>query len=425
MKPLNRTIIIIISFLCFSVQSVLSQSSKTKFNIEIKNSIGDPQQEAFIKISGRSETYRPDSCGIIKFEYEVPKSYKRTANIYLNNNKEKPVKSFTLDEDNNELSFIIDTKDNLLEFKKDNNTFVIEGIVYDEEGAPIEGAVVCIQGTGRYARTDEIGLFSIEADYNHNIIIRADGMENMSLNITPFLSNNKEAYSIKMKSKGENKIYTSVEKKPQYPGGMRYFKRYIDMNLKYPEQAKKDSIEGVVVMQFVVEKNGDITNPKVARKLEPSLDSIAMQLITHMPKWIPGSDHGITVRCRYSVPISFRIPVPKPVTPQKDSIIADSTIFQKDSITADSICNDTINMDKSIKDSLAKDSIIIANDSIANDSITATTDINNIKVKKRNIFVRFFRWLFGIKDKDEEIIKSETEEKIIPDTAIKEADNNE
>ena len=324
MKRIYKTILLTFIIHSFITPILSAQNSKTKFTVEIKNSIGLPQKEAFIKISGRNDTYKPDSLGVIRFEYEVPLSYKRTANIYLNSDKDKSVRNFTLDKDNNSLSFIIDTKDNLLEFKKENNTFGIEGIVTDEEGQPIEGAVVSIQGTGRCTLTDEIGLFTIEADYNHYIIIRANGMENMSLNVTPFLSNRDESYNIKMKSKGENRIYTSVEKKPQYPGGMGYFKKYIDRNLKYPEQAKKDSIEGVVVMQFIVEKNGDITSPKVVRNLEPTLDSIAMNLIRNMPRWTPGSDHGTIVRCKYSIPISFKIPVPKPIIEKKDSIITDS-----------------------------------------------------------------------------------------------------
>lgn len=377
------------------LQTITAQNNKTSFKVEIKNSIGESQNEVFLKISGRNDIYKPDSCGIIKFEYEVPKSYKRTANIYLNKDKNNPVRSFTLDKENSNLFFTIDSKEDLLEFKKGNNTFYIEGIVTNQEGEPIEGAVVSIQGTGRYTLTDEIGLFTIDADYNHYIIIRADGMENMSLNVTPFLSNKDDAYTIKMKSKGENRVYTSVEKKPQYPGGMGSFKRYIDRNLKYPEKAKKDSIEGVVVMQFVVEKNGDITSPRIVRNLEPSLDSIAMKLVKNMPKWVPGSDHGTIVRCRYSVPISFKIPVPKPISTKKDSIVADSIRLLKDSINTDSIAIDSLR-----NDSLMKDSIIIGADSIKNDSIIAEADNSNVKTKKRNAFIRFFRWLFGIKDND-------------------------
>ena len=421
--------------------SSINDNGKTKFKVEVKNSIGEPQTKIFLKITGRSEVYKVDSCGIINFEYEIPKNYKRTANIYLNEDTKNPEKTFTLDEENTVLNFCIDTKEDILRFKQENSTFNIEGIVTNEDGEPITGATVSIQGTGRYATTDEIGLFSIDADFNHYIIIRADGMENISMTVSPFLMNQNDAYPIVMRKKSGEKIYSSVETMPEYPGGMKYFKRYIDRNLKYPEEAKRNKIEGVVVMQFVVEKNGDITSPKVVRRLEASLDSVAMNLIKGMPRWTPASDHGVKVRCKYSVPIAFKIPVPKPVVIENnpikeiagDSLVTlnDSTILRPDTLIQDSILSDSI-----IKNKLLNDSTIIANDSISNDSIISTklTDKedtatgNTTKVKKRNAFVRFFRWLFGIKDKEEkknEETKENKEIKELPEQNSTEIENKD
>ena len=364
--------------------SSINDNGKTKFKVEVKNSIGEPQTKIFLKITGRSEVYKVDSCGIINFEYEIPKNYKRTANIYLNEDTKNPEKTFTLDEENTVLNFCIDTKEDILRFKQENSTFNIEGIVTTEDGEPITGATVSIQGTGRYATTDEIGLFSIDADFNHYIIIRADGMENLSMTVSPF---------------------------------------------------------GVVVMQFVVEKNGDITSPKVVRRLEASLDSVAMNLIKGMPRWTPASDHGVKVRCKYSVPIAFKIPVPKPVVIENnpikeiagDSLITlnDSTILRPDTLIQDSILSDSI-----IKNKLLNDSTIIENDSIRNDSIISTkltgkedtATGNTTKVKKRNAFVRFFRWLFGIKDKEEkknEEIKENKEIKELPEQNSTEIENKD
>lgn len=429
MNQMNRIKLYFILILLFT-SSFLSASStinsikgdeKTKFKVEIRNSIGDPQTNVFLKITGRSEVFKADSCGIINFEYDIPESYSRTASIYLDEDPKIPEKTFTLDKNNTYLDFCIDSKSDILKFKQDNSTFYIEGIVTDEKGEPITGATVSIQGTGRHTFTDEIGLFSIDADFNHYIIIRADGMENLSMTVSPFLMNQHDAYNIVMRKKSGEKIYSSVETMPQYPGGMKYFKRYIDRNLKYPEEAKKNKIEGVVVMQFVVEKNGDITNPRVMRRLDESLDSVAMNLIKGMPRWIPASDHGIKVRCKYSVPIAFKIPVPKPVVvdsiPIKGKALADSTTIVQDSIIMkpDTLATDSLITKTIINDSITNDSVIITNDSIANDSTLIKKEIDNdrvikdnkTKVKKRNIFVRFFRWLFGIKDKEDKTIENE------------------
>lgn len=420
MKRINLYITILLLYLSSANANtaVNNDDTKTKFKVEIKNSIGEPQTNVFLKIAGRSDVYKVDSCGIISFEYEVPKNYKRTANIYLNEDTKTPEKTFTLDKDNTELNFCIDTKKDILRFKQENSIFNIEGIVTTEDGEPITGATVSVQGTGKYTLTDEIGLFSIDADFNHYIIIRADGMENLSMTVSPFLINQNEAYSIVMRKKSGDKVYSSVEKMPEYPGGMKYFKRYIDRNLKYPEEAKKNKIEGVVVMQFVVEKNGDITNPRVVRRLEASLDSVAMNLVKGMPRWTPASDHGVKVRCKYSVPIAFKIPVPKPAVidnnPIKE-IKTDSLTTVKDSIT---IMPDTLITDSIANDIILKDSIVLSTDTIANDSTIIQKQSENekitadksVKVKKRNIFVRFFRWLFGIKDKENKPDEVRTED---------------
>lgn len=447
MKRINLYIIITILLTAFkvsasSVTNNISEEEKTKFTVEIKNSIGEPQTKVFLKITGKSDIYRADSCGIINFEYEVPQNYMRTANIYLNEDTKNPEKSFTLNKDNNVLDFCIDTKEDILKFKQENSSFYIEGIVTTENGEPITGATVSIQGTGRYAITDEIGLFSIDADFNHYIIIRADGMENLSMTVSPFLMNQKDAYPIVMRPKNGDKIYSNVETMPEYPGGMKYFKRYIDRNLKYPEEAIKNKIEGVVVMQFVVEKNGDITSPKVVRKLEASLDSVAMNLIKGMPRWTPASDHGIKVRCKYSIPIAFKIPVPKPTgvdnSPIKDitsadsiRVLNDSTIIKPDTLSTDSVLNDSV-----LRKKILSDSITVVNDSISNDSTLikkqpekdTSVESKTVKVKKRNIFVRFFRWLFGIKDKEEKNDKEATvEEKSndISNTPVQQATKEE
>ena len=367
MKRINLYIIITILLTVFkvsasSVTNNISEEEKTKFTVEIKNSIGEPQTKVFLKITGRSDIYRADSCGIINFEYEVPKNYTRTANIYLNEDPKNPEKTFTLNKENNVLDFCIDTKEDILKFKQENSTFYIEGIVTTENGEPITGATVSIQGTGRYATTDEIGLFSIDADFNHYIIIRADGMENLSMTVSPFLMNQKDAYPIVMRPKSGDKIYSNVENMPEYPGGMKYFKRYIDKNLKYPELAKENKIEGVVVMQFVV-----------------SADSIR--------------------------------------------VLNDSTIIKPDTLSTDSVLNDSVLNDSVLNDSVLRkkilsDSITVVNDSIGNDSTLikkqsekdTSVESKTVKVKKRNIFVRFFRWLFGIKDKEEKNDKEATVE---------------
>ena len=270
--------------------------------------------------------------------------------------------------------------------------------------------------------SDEIGLFRIEADYNHPITIRAERMENRSLNITTFLQHPDEPYTVIMYRKNSTRIYSVVEEMPEYPGGMKAFVNYLKRKLVYPPQAKKENLEGVVAVQFVVEKDGRITSPTVVRSLRADMDSAALTAIRNMPNWIPAREHGMRVRCKYSVPVQFKIERPKP-TPKKTPLATDTIAAPKDSLGTDSLTTDSLKKivlpgDSLLKDSLRikpdsllqrgdslllrPDSLTALNDSlvVSNDSIAAqpTTDQPADKPKKRNIFVRFFRWLFGIKD---------------------------
>lgn len=408
---------------------------KTTFRITVLKTNGEPQPGMILKISSRNQEYTGDSQGVITFQYEIEDSYTRSANLYFPTDRDKPVASFALEPENATKTFYLDSPQDIVAYKQSQQTFPIEGYVTTASGEPITGAVVSIQGTGRRVTTDEIGLFQIDADYNHPITVRADGMENQSVSIQAFLQNPNEPYTIVMQRKSSSRIYASAEQMPQYPGGMKAFQNYLKRNLKYPPQAKRDSIEGVVAIQFVVERNGRITSPVIVRSLEPSMDTVALNVIRNMPHWIPAKDHGTIVRCKYSVPVQFKIERPKPVQP-KPILANKDSILHKDSLLADSLRMDSVSMDslrlkKLIPDSLQTDSLRLRPDSLRllpdslrmpndslllkkdsllapadslvapKDSLTQTPDTNAEpqKPKKRNIFVRFFRWLFGIKDK--------------------------
>ena len=91
---------------------------------------------------------------------------------------------------------------------------------------------------------------------------------------------------------------------PSFPGGTSGVMKYLSENIKYPVVAQKNGVQGRVVVSFVVERDGSITDVKVARSVDPSLDREAMRVVRSMPHWIPGKQNGSTVRVKYSMPIS-------------------------------------------------------------------------------------------------------------------------
>ncbi len=105
----------------------------------------------------------------------------------------------------------------------------------------------------------------------------------------------------------ENKIFDVVEQMPSFPGGNAALMKYLSDNVKYPVVAQENGVQGRVVVSFVVEKDGHITDVKVVRSVDPSLDKEAARVVKSMPTWIPGKQNGSAVRVKYNVPVSFRL----------------------------------------------------------------------------------------------------------------------
>jgi TonB family protein len=106
---------------------------------------------------------------------------------------------------------------------------------------------------------------------------------------------------------GEDKVYTVIEKMPQYPGGVNELMRYLARNIKYPVEAQKKGIQGKLIVQFVVNKLGKVENAKVLRGVDPSIDQEGLRVVNTFPDWIPGEQSGKKVSVFYTLPIAFKL----------------------------------------------------------------------------------------------------------------------
>ncbi len=114
----------------------------------------------------------------------------------------------------------------------------------------------------------------------------------------------------------ENGVYFVAEKMPEFPGGQEALMKYLSMNVRYSAEAQKNRIGGRVIVQFVITEDGSITQEKIVRGVEASLDTEALRVVRQMPKWSPGMEKGEPVKVRCNIPIFFRMPdewaAPKP-----------------------------------------------------------------------------------------------------------------
>lgn len=113
----------------------------------------------------------------------------------------------------------------------------------------------------------------------------------------------------------KNVDYDVVETMPQFPGGQGVLMKYLAANIKYPASAVKAKKQGRVLVTFVIQKDGSVTNARIARSVDPELDAEALRIVKAMPNWTPGTQDGKPVNVKYIIPVKFSLPTD--VTPVK------------------------------------------------------------------------------------------------------------
>ena len=140
-------------------------------------------------------------------------------------------------------------------------------------------------------------------------IVETKVLENQSS--SPVLVKEKPLMAVsdttKKKKTAEDPVFMVVEEMPEYPGGLNACMQFIARNIKYPVLASEAKVEGRVIVQFVVDKDGSIVEQRVARSVEPSLDAEALRVVSMMPKWKPGKQKGQNVRVQFAMPVTFRL----------------------------------------------------------------------------------------------------------------------
>ena len=198
----------------------------------------------------------------------------------------------------------------------DDKKFIAKGVVYDYDKAqptPIVGAVILVEGTKKGTVTDREGKFQIEVSMGDRITASYVGYESKTIGVSKIYSESSKSneYYIGLNKETEadeqEKVYDVVEQMPEFPGSPYALYEFLARSIQYPEEARKKSIQGRVIVTFVVEKDGSITNARVVKTLDPLLDAEALRVINVMPKWNPGKQNGEPVRVKYTVPVSFKL----------------------------------------------------------------------------------------------------------------------
>ena len=196
-----------------------------------------------------------------------------------------------------------------------------KGKVVDKDGKPVEGAELLIDGSHKLPQdqsfvTDKNGNFSFMAFENAHIGVIWN--KNYKYMLKGIRYDQKERTNLKIvmddqwqnppSNDPNNPVFEVVEIMPEFPdGGMSGLMQFLSKNIQYPINAQKNHTQGRVTVQFVVNKDGSISEPKIIRGVDPDLDGEAIRVISLMPKWKPGMQKGQPVRVKYTVPVMFRL----------------------------------------------------------------------------------------------------------------------
>ena len=224
--------------------------------------------------------------------------------------------------------------------------FNISGQVWEYPAKkPVPGASIIIRGTTTGTLADKDGKFTlpvkkgdvlvvsyiglqtqsvvVQADVNLGIWMKEDvqSMEEMVVVAqTPKEEVKYTEVEVEEEEVKEKVIFQVVEEMPEFPGGMSEAMKFLAKNIKYPVAAQQAKIEGRVIVQFVVERDGSISDIHAMRGVNPDLDAEAIRVVSLMPKWKPGKQRGKAVPVKFTMPIIFRLQTPAPKEEEAASI---------------------------------------------------------------------------------------------------------
>ncbi|MEI7423613.1 MAG: TonB family protein [Prolixibacteraceae bacterium] len=121
------------------------------------------------------------------------------------------------------------------------------------------------------------------------------------------LDNKKPGEQVSTSNTGDEQVFVVVEEMPEFPGGELALRNFIAENIKYPAEAKSKGIQGKVFVTFVVSKTGKTESAKIARGVDPLLDSEALRVVASLPEWKPGKQRGVNVNVSYTIPVQFKL----------------------------------------------------------------------------------------------------------------------
>jgi len=168
---------------------------------------------------------------------------------------------------------------------------------------------------GKYALTVSFSIPESSEEFKNKLLPKPAGYIVLNkINILSYLPEDTETNSLTSENKGDIYDFVSIEKQPEFPGGIAKFYKYVGGNIKYPKTAQDNNVQGKVFLSFVVEKDGSLSDIQITRSLGSGTDEEAIRVLKESPKWNPGIKNGLAVRVKYHININFTLTDPNKET---------------------------------------------------------------------------------------------------------------
>ena len=257
---------------------------------------------------------------------------------------------------------VAETAENVVaHWTADEGPVRMTGVVVDENGKPLPGVTVVIKGSMLGMATDAEGRFEIVSPEDKTLVFTYVGrktqevafdagttdikvvmpVEDVELNplvaadVESILNQAADSTKDEVVSVWQDEFFKVVEDMPQFTDGNIF--DYLAQHVRYPEEAEKNGIGGMVYVQFVIDTTGKVVEPKVIKSVSPELDAEALRVVSEMPAWKPGMQRGKPVRVSFTLPVIFKLPTPEGAAPddkvQVSTMVADSICIMGNSVT--------------------------------------------------------------------------------------------
>lgn len=188
--------------------------------------------------------------------------------------------------------------------------FLSENVKYPEkaEELGIEGRVVCTFIVEKDGSIDSVKVVqSVDSILDNEAVRVISAMPDWIAGTDTAGNALRVRYTVPITFRFEGRVEEKVDKAPEFPGGTDALFKFLSENVTYPVEAEQARVQGRVLVEVVIDENGNVTNPVISKSVDPLLDKEALRVVKLMPKWTPGENGGKAVRVKYTVPFTFRL----------------------------------------------------------------------------------------------------------------------